>query len=45
MLDLVELDIGFEEFETTNLWAPEFDRAMWDGLDSWLGQEGCEVLE
>jgi hypothetical protein len=45
MLDTLELDIGFEEFERTQLWTPELDAPLWEGLDSWLGAEGFEVLE
>jgi hypothetical protein len=45
VLDTLELEIGFEEFERTQLWSPSLEEPIWDGVDSWLGLEGLEVLE
>ena len=40
MLDLLELEIGFEEMECPSYCATSLEGPLWDGLDSWLGGEG-----
>lgn len=45
MTDFLELEIGFDEFESTQLWNPGLDPFVWEGVDSWLGVEACGVLE